>query len=286
MILYKDWGKHLRLGNYLFNYVSLLNITDVTGHEIRLPDYFLWQYLKYPITIDNGIQEDELFHFRTNTWSREEQDWLYEFFTNKLDKNININLGSNNQSELWFKDNIEYIKEHLQFNTEAINRVKTKYSHILNNGKETIGIGIRRGDFVNHGVFYQIPLDWYMSALKTQFPNWKDYNILFFSDHIEEVKQLFRGDNFFFADANGTHTHAENFKYYHQDPMEQFILGILCTHFIGGNSTFSWWQMWYVKNFNNGRVIHSGKNLSEQGEKEFGVNKDYYPNDWILHKIN
>ncbi len=68
--------------------------------------------------------------------------------------------------------------------------------------------------------------------------------------------------------------------------MEQFILGAcLCDHFIGGNSTFSWWQMWYVKNYNNGTVVHCGKNLSEKGEKEFGVNKDYYPADWILYKI-
>lgn len=285
MILYKDWGKHLRLGNYLYNYAALLNICNKTGQQMALPDYFLWQYLKYAQQIDSGIEQDELFHFRTNTWSREEQDWLYEFFASKLDKNVNINLGSNNQSELWFQDNLEYVKKHLQFNTEAIDRVKNKYSHVISNGKQTIGIGVRRGDFVNHGVFYQIPVDWYTRALEANFPNWRDYNILFFSDHIEEVKGLFQGDNFFFAEPNGTHTHAENFKYYHQDPMEQFILGCLCDHFIGGSSTFSWWQMWYVKHFNGGTVIHSGKNLSDQGEREFGVNSNYYPPDWILYPI-
>lgn len=50
-------------------------------------------------------------------------------------------------------------------------------------------------------------------------------------------------------------------------------------------STFTWWNMWYVKNFNNGKVVHSGKNLSEYGEKQFGVNNDYYPNNWTIHEI-
>jgi hypothetical protein len=43
--------------------------------------------------------------------------------------------------------------------------------------------------------------------------------------------------------------------------------------------------MWYVKNFNNGQVVHCGKNLSQKGEKEFGVNGDYYPENWKLNKI-
>jgi hypothetical protein len=295
MIVCKDWGKHIRLGNWLFVYASLLAIAKRTGHKIHLPDYHMWPYLKHPPLMDSGVQPDEpIFHFRMNTWSREEQDWLYDYFLKRKDI-ININLGPNCQSEKWFLDELDYVKERLCFTPAAICDVLKKYKHIFGPRlsailtdkpeKPLIGIGIRRGDFVGHGVFYQIPLDWYLRALGTNFPNWRDCNILFFSDNIEEVKTIFRGDNFFFAEPNGTHTHAENFKYYHQNPMEQFILGTLCDHFIGGNSTFSWWQMWYVKNFNGGKVVHCGKNLSDAGEREFGKNNDYYPTDWTLYNI-
>lgn len=284
MILYKDWGKHLRLGNFWFNYATMFAVAKRTGHDISLPDYFAWQYMKHPPAKDSGIQQDELFHFRSHTPTREEIDWLYEYFTGNADKNININLGSNNQSEKWFQDELEYVKEMLAFSPTAVANICKKYSHILGNGRQTIGIGIRRGDFVGHGVFYQIPLDWYMRALKELFPDWEQYNILFFSDHIEEVKTMFVGKNFYFAEPNGTHTHADNFRHYHKDPMEQFILGTQCDHFIGGNSTFSWWQMWYVRN-KGGTVVHSGKNLSAAGEKEFGVNKDYYPESWTHYPI-
>lgn len=98
------------------------------------------------------------------------------------------------------------------------------------------------------------------------------------------MKSLWHDKGFYFAEPNGTHTHAENFKYYHQNPMEQFILGTLMDGMVIGNSTFSWWQGWYVHN-KGYKVIHSGKNLSEAGEREFGVNNDYYPKSWILHEI-
>lgn len=293
MIVYKDWGKHIRLGNWIFVYASLLTIAKRTDHELVLPDYHMWPYLKNPPKIDDNsicnsmgeTWDEPIFHFRTHTWSREEQDWLYDYFSKRKDEIININLGPNNQSELWFQDELDYVKEMMTFSPSAFADVCNKYHHILTNGKKTIGIGIRRGDFVGHGVFYQIPLEWYLQALEQEFPDWKDCNILFFSDNIDEIKTRFIGKNFYFAEPNGTHTHAENFKYYHQNPMEQFILGILCDHFIGGNSTFSWWQMWYVKNFNEGKVVHSGKNLSPAGENEFGKNVNYYPDSWTLHNI-
>lgn len=286
MIVYKDWGKHLRFGNWWFNYAALLTIAKRTDHVLTLPKYHAWDYMNYPPALDTDLQkEDELFPFPTNLYSQGAKDYLYSYFSDRKDKVININLGANNQSEKWFLDEVDYVKEHLRFNESALVSISKKYEHILNNGKQTIGIGIRRGDFVGHGVFFQIPLEWYTNVLEAQFPDWRNCNVLFFSDHIEEIKTRFIAKNFFFAEPNGTHTHAENFKYYHNNPMEQFILGTLCDHFIGGNSTFSWWQMWYVKNFNNGKVVHCGKNLSDAGEKDHGKNPDYYPDSWTLHKI-
>lgn len=283
MIKYIDWGQHLRLGNWLFLYTGLCNIADRSGNSLELPDHFMWNYFKEPLIINNDKNYEELFHFLGNEPIKDRLEKYISYFKENKSKIVNVNLGSHLQSELWFIDNIDLIKRKLTLKEKKIQKVRNKYSRFFD--KPTIGIGIRLGDFINHGVFYQIPYTWYTDALIHEFPNYKDYNIIVFSDDINTAKIIFKDWNFMYADPNGTHTHADNFKHYHKDPMEQFILASQMDNFIGGSSTFSWWNMWYVKNFNNGKVVYSGKNLSKYGEKQFGINKDYYPNNWILHEI-
>lgn len=282
MIKYNDWGKHLRLGNWLFLYSGLKYFANKSENNIEFPDYFLWDYLELPPKITNNYEYDTEFKFRQTNYSDEEKTHIIEYLKTNKDKNINIQIGSNLQSEKWFFDEFDYIKTSLQIKKEKLKEVKEKYKSFFN--KPTIGVGVRRGDFVNHHCFYQIPETWYEETLKKEFKNIEDYNVIIFSDDIVWCKNYFEGRRFLFAEPNNTHTHAENFKHYHNNPMEQFILGILCDNFIGGSSTFSWWQMWYVKNFNNGKVFHSGKNLIGNCSKEF-YNPDYYPENWGSNKI-
>lgn len=282
MITYKDWGKHLRLGNFLFLYNELNYIHKQTGIDFSLPDYYLWKYLESPPLLDDGISYQEVFHFKSHVPNQEEKQYILDFFNKRKDINVNINLGSNCQSELWWEEEKQYVLSKLKIKQDYIEFIKNKYKRFLE--KPCIGIGVRLGDFLGHGVFYQIPFDWYEKALNNFFPNWKnEYNVIVFSDHIEHAKQIFNNKGWFFAEPNGTHTHANNFRDYHNDPMEQFTLGTLMSHFIIGNSTFSWHQAYYVDNFNKGTIIHTGKNLSQRGELEFGTNPDFYPKNWIKY---
>lgn len=286
MVKYIDWGQHLRLGNWLFLYAGLQSILKDTGNPLALPPYFLWKYVEKPPFITDNKNYSEVFHFRQTWYSPHEKQSIRGVLSVKGREGItvNINLGSHLQSEKWFIEDIDYIKEKLKIKQEEIDKVRNKYASFLM--RPTIGIGIRRGDFVNHGCFYQIPEDWYIKVLHEHFPNWwENYNVMVFSDNIDEMKEMWKGyRGFHFAEPNNTHTHADNFKYYHNDPMEQFILGTQMDHFIGGSSTFTWWQMWYVKNFNNGKVVHSGKNLVGKCAQDH-LNPDYYPADWTLHEI-
>lgn len=284
MILCNQWGAHIRNGNWNFLYASLNNIALQTGHEVKLPEYWMWHHMEYPPELDKGEHVDETFHFQQSYWTREYQEDVYRYFKNRPNKNININLGSNCQSDLWFQDSEEFIKNKFQFKETSKMNVFRKYQHILIDDN-TIGIGVRLGDFIGHGVFYQIPISWYIDALKTEFPDWQKRNILFLSDDIEHLKKLIKIEpNYYFAKPNGTHTHIDNFKHYHKDASEQLILGSLCNDFIGGSSTFSWWHMKMIE-WKGGKSVHCGRNLSEQGEKEFGVNSQYYPTSWIKHEI-
>lgn len=274
-------GATPRLGNWLFLYAGIQALLKDTGNSLYVPsNYFLWKYLKEPPSYLDSDSYQELFHFRKHEYSDEEKDWLKQYFIENKDKVININIGSNLQDERWFIHEKNYVIQKLSIKDEFIEKVKEKYQYIFT--KPTIGIGIRRGDFVGHGDFFQIPDTWYEDSLYKYFPNWQEYNIVVFSDDIEWCKKRY-GNKFFYADSNNTHTHADRFTHYHKDPMDQFILGTLMDHYIGGNSTFSWWHMWWVKNINNGKVVHCGENLSHTS-KHYN-NPNYYPNDWNLYKI-
>lgn len=282
MVKLIDWGKHIRLGNWLFQYASLNSFCHKTGNILALPNYFLWDYLEKKPVLDVTTNFNELFKFEQSYYSDEKKIEIINYFESKKTDVVNIELNCFLQSERWFLDDVDYVKTVMKISDEKIKSVKDKYSEYFN--KPTIGIGIRRGDFVGHNCFYQIPENWYEKVLVEKFPNYSDYNVIIFSDDIEWCKAYYKGKGFLFSDPNNTHTHSDNFKHYHKDPMEQFILGILCDNFIGGSSTFTWWQMWYVKNFNNGNVYHCGKNLAGDCFTKY-YNPDYYPENWEMVRV-
>lgn len=278
MIKYINWSEHLRQGNFLFLWLSIHYIAKKSGNKVVLPSWYMWKYMNFEQEITDNKDFEELFHFRQTNYTPEEFQFLVNFFTENKDKVININLGSHCQSELFWGKDIEFAKSLLTIKQEYINNVKEKYSYIFN-GRKTIGIGLRMGDFEGHGCFFQIDKKWYIKALEGEFPDWKDCNVVFFSDDINTVKTLYKADNFYYAEANNTHLHTDGFKHYRNDPMDQFILGTLMDNFIGGSSTFTWFQMYYVKNFNNGKVVHSNRNLRGECLEKF-YNPNYYPENW------
>lgn len=290
MIYHELYGQHLRLGNWLFKYAWSVAKEEQFGEVTMYPEnYYLWQYLKVkPNTKENYTE------FRPNAdflkvnweWSPEEMKRVDDILING--KDTLVSLDSFFQSEKWFENYKPYVKRALRFTDDAEINVLTKYKHVCGSDKPTIGIGIRLGDFVGHGDFYQIPGSWYILALNEHFPYWKTENeVVIFSDDIEGAKRMFAGyeyDSFKYAEPNNTHTHNDNFKYYHGDASEQLILGGLMNNFIIGNSTFSWWQAW-LATYTSGKVIHCGKVFSDTGNMKHIDTSNYYPKSWIEYQI-
>ncbi len=271
MILHKLFGQHLRLGNFLYKLSAMWAMTYRYNCKMKLPDYFLWKYLVNPPEIDNGeIVEDV---FRTRKWEFDPLH-LHDHAELFRTKNVDIDLGAFFQSARWFEDFEPEILEKLKFKQEYVDFCKEKYKDSLS--KETIAISIRRGDMVNHNSFFQIPIEYYLIALQEEFPNWKEYNIVFFSDDIEWCKQTFKGDNVYFAEPNGTHITIYDSNNYHKDPTEQLIYGTLCDNFIIGQSTFSWWQAFLGSKRSGGKVVHSGKNF-DNDYSHYDIRDYYYP---------
>ena len=95
---------------------------------------------------------------------------------------------------------------------------------------------------------------------KTQIINAKFF---IFSNDFTNLKNIFKGDEYFFID--------QNIKL---EPIYDFYLMTLCKHFIVSPSTFSWWAAW-LSNNNSKICIRPPKNV------KMSLNKDIIPDDWI-----
>lgn len=289
MIYHELFGQHLRLGNFAFKIAWSVAKWNQYKIQTYYPDYYLWKYLKVPPVITTG-QPNTRNVVRPLGWE------YSEFRDNLLNSQIAINQSNNKdsiisldyffQSEKWFKGYEKEVIEFFSFKDEYIDLIKDKYSYILNRPEPTIAIGVRLGDFIGHNDFYQIPYTWYIEILENYFPHWKERPVIIFSDHIEKAKEIFKDYPFFYPEPNNTHTHADNFKHYHNDAAEQFILGTLMDDWIIGNSTFSWWQA-YIAQFNSplNKVFHSGEVFSDKGKLKNIDTFNYYPHYWYKHGI-
>jgi len=279
MIRCNQFGQHTRLGNWLFVYATIVSVAEATGHEVEMPaKYFLWKYLAHPPKLTTDTEYDLLFQAPGPGYSDTAKNYMYEFFRSNRNKVINFDLTCFLQSEKWF--DVGIVKEKFQFSRDAVESTLDKYDGFKE--AQLVGLGIRRGDFVGHEVFYQIPETWYFETLGKFYPSWKkNSKVVVFSDDIAWCRSYFHDQPFFYPEPNNTHLHG---PMYHSDPMDQFVLGASCDYFIGGSSTFSWWQMWYVKNIMDGEAVHCGRNISDAFQERYG-NDDYYPTDWKLSKI-
>lgn len=284
MIYHELWSKHLRMGNWLFKYAASTALSYKHNVPSVYNDYFLWDYLENSPWIIEQNPECERIYPTQWEWTKEEQERL-----DNLDytKNIEFSLNFFFQSYKWFEGYEKEVFNRLKIKQEQTDRVKDKYQYIFDRNQPTIGISIRLGDFIGHGDFYQIPYHWYLKALHNNFPHWKERPVIVFSDDINKAKQIFQGLGFFYADPNGTHTHADNFKHYHSEKaMDQFILANLVDDWIIGNSTFSWflaWLSWMKSPLN--RVIHCGQVFSRTGNMKHCNTEHYYHPSWIKEEL-
>jgi len=251
------------------------------GVDTCYPDYYLWKYLKNPPVICEEIKGEIVRPVRWEYNSIDEM--LLEHSIHQELEDVTIALNYFFQSYKWFEGYEDQVIESLTPDEFTSSSLLAQYGHWFT--KPTIGLGIRLGDFKNHGTFFQIPHNWYIQTLDKFFPLWRErYNVIVFSDDINEAKEIFAAYPFLYTRFNDTASHREGFKYYHGDASEQFFLGTMMDNFILGNSTFSWWQGFHV-GYKGGTVVHCGEVFSKKGNMKNVDIKDYYHTNWIKFPI-
>jgi len=243
-ISYSRLGRNGRLGNQLFQVMSTLGIAEKLGATASFPSWSYEQYFKTPLP--HGPMErnriKEMYYHHHN-----------------LDITDSCDLFGHFQSEKYFGTT------RLELKDSFVKSCRAK-KNIFN--RETICIQIRRGDYVNNSNYYQLPATFYIDALLTHFPNWRDYNILFTSDDIEYCRTHFECmPNAYFDEGN--------------TDIESLALASSCDHFIISNSTFGWWCAWFGEK-SHSKIIYSGHLFA--GNLADNNIADHYPDRWTKFK--
>lgn len=240
MITFTPYGN---LGNRLFQVAALKGIAKKYNQNFIAP---VWEYADYfnetipvgSIPVQNNVKEP-YFHHCDDLPVKDGNNTLDGYF----------------QSTKYWND-----KTPFTFKQSFIDKVKGQNNYF---DKSTIAISIRRGDYVNNPNYHLLPVEYYYLALFEHFPDWKNYNIIFFSDDMGYCKVHFEcWTNAYFAEG--------------LSPIEQLCLMAQCDFHIISNSTFSWWGAYLSKGKKVIRPTHlfAGK-LADY------ITGDFWPEDWV-----
>lgn len=107
----------------------------------------------------------------------------------------------------------------------------------IRNAPRTIGLHVRRGDYVGNSSMGEIPRKYYESAINLICAGQNDVDIFVFSDDPNLT-----ADCNFIGQGLGRVHYAENRKI--RRPIEVVNLLASCDHVVMANSTLSWWGAW------------------------------------------
>lgn len=235
---------HGNLGNRLFQVASCQGIAKQAGYAFLASK---WEYADYfneeiPIGSLPSVTpiKEPFYHYC--------QNWTFPDSENIIDGYLQSPKYWGDTKPFTFKK--QFIKDCLE--------------KICVFDKPVIAISIRRGDYVDNPCYDLLSASYYYHALLTHFPDYKDFNIIFFSDDIGYCKVQFEClPNAFFAEG--------------LSPIEQLCLMAQCQHFIIANSTFSWWGA-YLGEKEGSKVIRPYYLFA--GKLAGNDTKDFWPERW------
>ena len=226
MITMSNFGNNGRLANQLFQYASLIGFSKKYNTNFYLPD---WKYKNY---FEKCIPQGAV-SLSGNPIKIAEPHFHYspEYFDQFDFKNKNYDFTGYFQSEKYWQHCKEEIIQSLKLKKEFVQLTKSKYESLFE--KETVSIHIRRGDYVGNKFYYQLPITYFILAL-FQIPNWKEKNILVFSDDSNYSEFHFN------ALPNVTVIKGNS-------DIEDLCLMSLCDNHVLSNSSYSWWGAYLSK---------------------------------------
>lgn len=242
-------GNRGRLGNQMFQIASTVGLAK--KHNL-MPTFPVWSYAPYfKNKLPNNCPAEEVFrtirerHFHYHEWELSEKT------------PYSIDLDGYLQSEKYF-DGVPF-----EWSDNFLSRIRIKYA-FMSELKETLCVQVRRGDFVGHKNYYQLPVTYFIKAISS-FENWSDMTIVFITDDIHWCQLEFGC--------------LHNAVFPSGSDIEHMCLGSLCDNFVLSNSTFAWWIARLAEERKAVRVVHPGHLFA--GDFAANATKDYWPDRWV-----
>tara|TARA_R110000824_G_scaffold305093_1_gene492915 strand:+ start:1345 stop:2088 length:744 start_codon:yes stop_codon:yes gene_type:complete len=150
-------------------------------------------------------------------------DRVLGFHYNPIPETPDLTLHGYYQSEKYFKEYEDGLREEFTFNNHTSRKV----------AKKTVSIHVRRDDYLNHPNYHPVcTMDYYHAAMR----EFRGYKFLVFSDDREWCLKWFDLPNVTVSLA--------------ATPEGDLELMSKCDHHIMANSSFSWWGTWLNTNKN------------------------------------
>lgn len=234
VISFSKLGRMGRLANGLFQIAVTYGVSEKNGAQPSFPQ---WEY--------EGYFEPALPHktFGQNQY----KEPRYEYMEPEI--NGDTDLIGYFQSPKYFGSTIP------RFKKDFLAQQKVR----LPKGNN-IAIHLRRGDYVGHEAYAQLPVTYFIKALFT-IENWQEKNIILFSD-----------------DMGYARTHFEclpNAHFIKGNEVEHLAMMSLCDEHILSNSSYSWWGAYLSEQKN---VIYPKEYF--RGSYSNKSTKDLWPDSW------
>jgi hypothetical protein len=231
----------LKLG-YGFKFAQLLDIEIKT-----MPDSFFVDFID--VRPDDTILVDE------------------KVFSLDSRKNYNI-INRFDSYRYWFTDYKDDVFS-WDWNADYYQHAVSLYNNIKIEGKQTVAIHVRRGDYLlpQHDHFCKLDVNYYGKALEPFFDSIDSYQFIIFSNDIEWCK-----------DHLIEESDIVSFVQPGSDYVDMMLMS-LCDHQIIANSSYSWWAAF--KNHNPNKKITCPRSYLKSYSLWSHINGNYYPKDWI-----
>lgn len=233
-------GKHVAIKNNTtlrLNLIRYMNKQDFFAKKIirqlqnfgfsemlyRPPIYkkILWRYGFYLSPTDKRFFYPKSWGFDPKVLELNDGRWLDGYF----------------QSEKYFKDIEPTIRKELRLNHLSFNHKVRAYKKKITNSN-SVGIHIRRGDYLSSPLHRVCDLNYYLKAITYMRERLTSPQFFVFSDDIAWCLKNIKLDNGDFVNLKDSKINFIN----------DFWLLSLCKHTIMPNSTFSWWAAWLNEN--------------------------------------
>lgn len=240
-----------RLGNALFQLNSLIGISEKLNHPYILAG---WRHADhFNLNIKTGSLPGNCIQLKETSFCYD----MNQFAGLKQGKNYDF-IGYL-QSEKYFGS------KKIQFRNPSLRFIYLLQKYFPDDRKQTVGIHVRRGDYVNNPYYHQLPYIYYFGALERKIPDFCNKRVMIFSDDIEYCREVFpKTSNFVFVQGN--------------TDIEDLFLLSKCDYHILSNSTFSWWGAYLS---NSKKIIRPVQYFAGSGLKN--DTKDFWPESWEKH---